>query len=174
MIKCKVEILMVVTRVSTFCLHDITISSSWGLHNGKHWRWRRPWKNTYTGHYQYVVSDLSAPHSVDGVVETLLESSSLPLPPLCTSPPPYNPHAHTLQCRTDTKCSKQWLQNSIAGAICQLVTCTFIAFLILPGTSWGGWGYGGMLYFQNIIHWCTFQVTAGMVKGQRSKVSLFN
>ena len=150
MIKCKVGILMVATAL--MCLPPVymtsvhvTISSSWGLHNGKHWRWRRPGKNTYTGHCQYLVSDLPAPHSVDGVVETLLESSSLPLPPLCTSPPPYNPHAHTLQCRTDTKRPKQWLQNSIAGTIFiallqPLVTCTFIAFLILPGTSWGGWG----------------------------------
>ena len=31
-------------------------------------------------HCQYLGSNLPAPHSVDGVLETLLESSSLPLP----------------------------------------------------------------------------------------------
>ena len=122
----------------------VTISSSWGLHNGKNWRWRRSGKNTYTGHCQYLVSNLPAPYSVDGVVETLLESSSLPFPCVCHL---HTTHmAHILQCRTDTKCPKQWLQNSIAGTIFiallqPLITCTFIAFLILPGTSWGGWRY---------------------------------
>ena len=65
--------------------------------------------------------------------------------------------AHTLQCRTDTKCSKQWLQNSIAGAIFiallqPLVTCTFIAFLILPGTSWGGWGYAILPEYNTLVY----------------------
>ena len=31
-------------------------------------------------HCQYLGSNLPAPHSVDGILETLLESSSLPLP----------------------------------------------------------------------------------------------
>ena len=56
----------------------------------------------YPGHCQYLVSDLPAPHSVDGVLETLLESSSLPLPHV-------RHHLHTTH--THTHCSADRYKN---------------------------------------------------------------